>query len=370
MNVRFQVSPCRNLAIAAVSACFFMVSILACDGSGTGNGYIGCGDDDDTGTVVDTRTMVPHPSWTCGMGDGIPAPENGELVFDVSFKLGDIFDMGETQYGHRHLIEIDGGSLAGPDISAQVMEGGLDFQLTLSNGAQEIDQVFMLRTSDGEYIYFRNCGAAADQSEVRVVPYIEAAQSGDYAWLNTGTFAGVRTLDMDRKTMHMAVYDVSNVTVQPNAANAIIVEQPQGAVEQSWECRQASSSERRGDALYTETVNIGASQSVGRSKNGNRNVIPITGGTATGNIAGRVLSGGGDYQIISGTSMSLDARYTIRTNDGDLIIVRNCGPATSLVPVFETRKNGPYGYLNDALWLSSSPGIGLGSVKLTIYESE
>ena len=57
--------------------------------------------------------------------------------------------------------------------------------------------------------------------------------------------------------------------------------------------------------------------------------------------------------------MELDARYTIETNDGELIIVRNCGLASGLVPVFETRVDGKYAYLNDGLWLSSSPGIGV-----------
>jgi hypothetical protein len=80
-----------------------------------------------------------------------------------------------------------------------------------------------------------------------------------------------------------------------------------------------------------------------------------------------VLSGGADYQII-GASFELDARYTIRTNDGELIIVRNCGPVGALVPVFEAATAGKYAFMNANTWLSSDPGIGAGVVNLTIYE--
>lgn len=371
MKERRFVSSKHNLIILTVVLLAFFGLLIACDGGSSSGGCNGGSDPDPGAPIIDTQTLVPHSSWTCGMAGGIPAPENGELVFEVTFQLGGIYDMGQTQYGHRHLIEIDGGTLSGPDIRAEVIEGGLDWQLTMSNGAMEIEQVMVLKTSDGEYIYVRNCGSAADADEVRIVTDFEAAESGDYAWLNTGTFAGLRKLNMATKTMTMSVYDVSNITVQPNAADAIHVTQPAGVVDQSWECREASSSEREGDELYTEVVNIGSSLSVGKSKRGTRNIVPITGGTATGGISGTVLAGGGDYQIISGLfSFELDARYTIRTNDGELIIVRNCGPASSLVPVFETRSDGPYAYLNNQLWLSSSPGLGVGSVELTIYESK
>lgn len=120
--------------------------------------------------------------------------------------------------------------------------------------------------------------------------------------------------------------------------------------------------------VYMESVGIGAgSVAVGASKRGTRNIIPITGGTTSGRVAGTVLSGGADYQIL-GTTFELDARYTLRANDGELVIVRNCGPIGALVPVFETRTDGPYAFLNANTWLSSDPSVGAGVVNLTIYE--
>lgn len=109
---------------------------------------------------------------------------------------------------------------------------------------------------------------------------------------------------------------------------------------------------------------------MGQSKNGERKIAPITGGTAAGKIAGSVLFGGADYQLFNSTSINIDACYTVETNDGELIIIRNCGRATGAVPTFETRKDGKYGYLNDGLWLSSfpSPNADQTAVTLTIFK--
>ncbi|MDA8138358.1 MAG: DUF3237 domain-containing protein [Desulfobacteraceae bacterium] len=319
-------------------------------------------------TVPDTQTMIPHASWDCGRPQGIPAPANGTLVFEATMSVGKIYDLGQTQYGQRLLVEITGGSVSGPRITAQIMTGGLDYQLTLSNGTLEIEQILVFKTNDGKYINVRIPGTATSQSEVRIVPDFEAASSGSYAWLNTGQFAGIRQFNASAKTLKITVYDVANITLQPNAANVIRVTEPAGVPDQSYQCRAASSSETRGATLYQETVNIGSSQAVGSSKRGYRNIIPITGGTATGKIAGKVLAGGADFQILS-SSMTIDARYTLQTSDGELIIVRNCGPASAPVPVFEARAAGKYGYLNNQLWLSSAPSTGVGNVSLTIYES-
>lgn len=76
---------------------------------------------------------------------------------------------------------------------------------------------------------------------------------------------------------------------------------------------------------------------------------------------------GADYQLSSGNTV-LDARYSLMTNDGEYILVRNCGPFGAMVPYFETRTGGAYGYLNQNRYLSSDPGVGAGGVSLTFYE--
>ena len=144
------------------------------------------------------------------------------------------------------------------------------------------------------------------------------------------------------------------------------VVEPDGLPDQTWDCKTAAGT--KGAVVYMESVGIGAgSVAVGASKRGTRNIIPITGGTTTGKIAGSVLAGGADFQLI-GSSFVLDARYTLHTSDGELIVVRNCGPVGALVPVFETRKYGKYAWVNDNHWLSSDPTVVPRAVNLTIYE--
>jgi hypothetical protein len=317
-------------------------------------------------TLSDKQTLVPDPSWTCGMPNGIPPPQSGSLVFQANLMLGQIRDVGQTQYGHRYLIEIKGGTLTGPKIKGQFGNFGLDWQLTLSNGAVEDEQVDVLTTDDGTAIYFRNCGTAPGATgPVRMVSDFEAPTASVYAWLNSGTYAGTRELDMVDKTLTVSVYDVSAVTPP---ADSVRVTDPPSVPNQTWDCKTASGSKTT--VVYTESVGIATgSVTVGASKRGTRNIVPITGGTTSGKIQGSVLAGGADYQL-SASSFQLDARYTLLTGDGALIVVRNCGPIGSLVPVFETRSDGRYAWVNANRWLSSDPSVGAGVVNLTIYDTQ
>jgi hypothetical protein len=302
------------------------------------------------------------------MAEGIPVPERGVPVLLATLKLAQKYDLGKTPYGHREVFVVQGGEVSGGKISGSVMPGGLDFQLNFSNGTMEIEQILVLRTGDGKYIFLRNAGTAADRSDVRMVSDFEAPNAGNYTWLGNGKYAGRREVDLAAMTMKITVYDVSAVTVMPTAANSVAVTKPADVQDQPWDFRKAATGERRGDQIITENVTLGASQSVGAMKRGNRNIIPITGGTIRGKITGKVLAGGADYQNLKNPA-TLDARYLWQTDDGEVIIVRNGGQIASLAPIFEVRADSPYAWLNKGLFLSSAPGMGSGGVGLNFYES-
>ncbi|WP_438006653.1 DUF3237 domain-containing protein [Sorangium sp. So ce321] len=334
--------------------------------SGSTGGTNGTGGGGSSGG--DEATIVPDPSWTCGMPDGIPLPTLGKLVFRATLQLGDTHDVGTTQFGHRRLLDVTGGTLTGDEIQATFLTGGMDLELTLSNGSVELEEINILRASDGTLIYLRSCGVApAGDAVVRIVPDFEVAESSSLAWLNTGKFAGTRVVDAAAGTLQLDVYDIAEVAVgEPK----VELKDPEGVPDQSWECSTATGT--RGSSVFTEAVTLGSSLSVGASKRGTRNIIPITGGTVTGGmllsgLSGSVLPGGADYQLI-GASTILDARYALSSNDGEVIVVRNCGPFGALVPVFETRADGPYAILNTKAYVSSDPGVSGGGVSLTFYE--
>lgn len=309
------------------------------------------------------RTIVPHPSWSCGMEQGIPAPEGAPHVFTAEFDIAQIREVGVTQFGKRQLIELATGTVKGPKLEATLEKGGLDQPLVLANGVVELEEILMLKTSDGRFIYLRVCGVAPSEDDrVRVVMDFEAPNNSPYAFLNTARLVGTRELDVASKKITLSVHDLSDVS--PSTAN-IVLENPKGVVDQTWECKVGQGA--AGEELFREVVGIGSSQSVGASKRGNRNAIPITGGTVSGDVEGQVLPGGADFQLV-GSGFHLDARYTLLTDDDELILVRNCGPATALLPVLEARAEGPYGYLNERELVSSSPVLGLGTVTLVISE--
>jgi len=314
------------------------------------------------------KILIPHKSWPCGMPEGIPAPERGALVFEADMKLERIYDLGRTPYGQRQVFVVQEGAISGEKIHGSVMPGGLDFQLTFSNGAMEIEEMLVIRTDDGKYIYSRIPGAAADKGDIRIAPDFEAPNAGSYSWLNAGRYAGRRILDLAARTMTLRVYDVSGIAATPNAGNSIRVAKPADVQDQPWDYRKAAATERKGDQIINENVTLGASQSVGASKRGVRNIIPITGGTLNGKIAGQVLAGGADYQNLA-NPMTIDARYLWQTSDGEVIIVRNGGSFGLLAPSFEVRVGSKYEWLNKGLYLSSNPAMGAGGVALAFFES-
>ncbi len=66
---------------------------------------------------------------------------------------------------------------------------------------------------------------------------------------------------------------------------------------------------------------------VGRLPTGTRRIIEILGGTFEGpRLKGTLLAGGADWQIVREDGFTdIDARYTLRTDEGHLIYVSNVG---------------------------------------------
>ncbi|SHJ86617.1 Protein of unknown function [Roseomonas rosea] len=74
-------------------------------------------------------------------------------------------------------------------------------------------------------------------------------------------------------------------------------------------------------------VAVAAPVLVGAGPMGERRVIPILGGRVSGpRLAGEVLPGGADYQLIRPDGVAeIEARYTIRLEGGALVYVVNRG---------------------------------------------
>lgn len=81
------------------------------------------------------------------------------------------------------------------------------------------------------------------------------------------------------------------------------------------------------DFAFALHVQVAAPLELGTTHLGRRRVIPITGGAVEGpRLKGVVLPGGADWQTIrDDATAELEARYTLRADDGALIAVVNRG---------------------------------------------
>lgn len=122
-------------------------------------------------------------------------------------------------------------------------------------------------------------------------------------------------------------------------------------------------------------VKLGQSFNVGKTAQGNRFVIPITGGTFEGpNIKGEILSGGADYQLQNEDKgrTDLEAIYCIRTDDGVSIHVRNTGFIAGnyffCTPKFEAPMDSKYAWLTNAIYICRPAGFSDGGIKLRVWK--
>ena len=81
------------------------------------------------------------------------------------------------------------------------------------------------------------------------------------------------------------------------------------------------------EKLFRAEIRLAPPQELGDTPQGRRRIIGITGGRVSGaRVSGRVLPGGADWQVVRGDGVAdLDARYTVETDDGALVYVRNRG---------------------------------------------
>lgn len=120
----------------------------------------------------------------------------------------------------------------------------------------------------------------------------------------------------------------------------------------------------RNELVYEAQVDIGEFMNLGPGPVGERRMVPITGGVFAGpGLKGKVLPGGADRQLVrsSDGARLLDALYELQTDDGAVITVRNRvlvrtpkdQPRYALSTIDITAPNGPYGWLNDFVYVGT-----------------
>lgn len=117
---------------------------------------------------------------------------------------------------------------------------------------------------------------------------------------------------------------------------------------------------------------------VGDSSHGLRRIVPILGGPVEGpRFKGRVIPGGADWQFVRPDGvLEIEAKYTLESHDGVLIMVTNVGmrqgPGDVLdriargeqvdpkeyyfrtVPTFEAPNDSKYAWMNRSMFICSA----------------
>jgi hypothetical protein len=93
--------------------------------------------------------------------------------------------------------------------------------------------------------------------------------------------------------------------------------------------------------VFTITARIGEVTTAGDIGHGVRRIIPIIGGEVRGDIAGKVLAFGADFQIIRPNELiELEAKYAFETDDGATVYVENKGIRFGPLDLLQKLKRG------------------------------
>ncbi len=136
------------------------------------------------------------------------------FAFAIKAKVGPAQDLGQTARGHRRIIDIVGGEVAGPRLDGEILPGGADWQIVRPDGTIEVVARYTIRSASGAMIYVQNEGLRVASPEIlarmskgelvpfdsyhfRTAPRFETADPS-LKWLERATFVGVAARTPDR----------------------------------------------------------------------------------------------------------------------------------------------------------------------------
>lgn len=132
--------------------------------------------------------------------------------------------------------------------------------------------------------------------------------------------------------------------------------------------------------VFDIVAEIGEAINGGPCPHGVRVTIPITGGSVTGKVNGKIIPGGADYQLLNPEQQrsELQAIYTIITEDSVAIHVCNEGinrfaPDDSYFmtsPKFECDVNSSYNWLNNRIFVCRPVGFEKNAITLRVWMAE
>lgn len=148
----------------------------------------------------------------------LPEPEL-KLLYQCVVHVAEPLVVGHSYAGVRRIIDITGGSFAGPRLSGKVLAGGADWQVIRDDGITDLEAKYTLKTDDGALIYVINWGLRHGPEAVmnrlkagedvdpreyyfRCVPRFETGDER-YAWLHGLVCVGTGARKADKVLLNM-----------------------------------------------------------------------------------------------------------------------------------------------------------------------
>lgn len=73
-------------------------------------------------------------------------------IFTIHSPLGGIQRLGNTPYGERRIIDINGGTVEGAKLKGKVLPGGADWQIVRADGVVHLQARYTIETDSGAQI--------------------------------------------------------------------------------------------------------------------------------------------------------------------------------------------------------------------------
>ena len=144
-----------------------------------------------------------------------------DFLFTIRISVNDLYDIGATPFGTRHIDMLGEGSFEGPKLRGVVI-GGMDQKIFRSDGAMNPNVNLVLKTDDEALIHMSYTGIRHGSKEVmeriasgeevepseyylRNTPYFETS-APQYDWINRIVSVGV-----GRRMPDHAAYDIFEI---------------------------------------------------------------------------------------------------------------------------------------------------------------
>jgi hypothetical protein len=89
-----------------------------------------------------------------------------EPIFRILCEVANILDLGPAPFGHRRVVNLLGGTVAGARLNGRILPGGADWQIMAGDGALDIHARYTIESDAGALIQVDSKGMRHGPPEV------------------------------------------------------------------------------------------------------------------------------------------------------------------------------------------------------------